>query len=170
MRTMECRTCSESITAFVDGELDAKERAEIEGHLSQCESCRGEHKSLRYAQDLIDRIPVLDLSPKLWPKIDSGLTALKAPQSIHPAKSQSLLKYRWLPVAATLLLGVLTSFFLLYHANPSSLRLELDAYVKERDQLKTERRIPLSEPSQPAHHNPFAVHDHILVRNPFVAE
>ena len=170
MKTMECRTCSESITAFVDGELDGKERAGIEGHLSQCESCRAEHQSLRYAQDLIDRIPVLDLSPELWPKIDSGLTALKARQSIHPAKSQSLLKCRWLPVAATLLLGVLTSFFLLYHANPSSLRLELDTYVRERDQLKTERRVPLSDLSRPTHYNPFAVHAHILVRNPFVAE
>ena len=37
----------EQLTAFLDGELDAQERSEIEAHLETCEECRGIVEALR---------------------------------------------------------------------------------------------------------------------------
>lgn len=40
MATMDCRELERSIDAYVDGEFDDRERAEVEAHLGTCPRCR----------------------------------------------------------------------------------------------------------------------------------
>lgn len=45
--TRECDTLQELISAYADGECNAEEVAEVEGHLKNCEMCRKELEQLR---------------------------------------------------------------------------------------------------------------------------
>lgn len=47
----------ENLSAYVDGRLDDAERAAVEAHLAECESCRSELESLRQTVALLRRVP-----------------------------------------------------------------------------------------------------------------
>lgn len=71
---MSCEPTRERLSAYLDGDVSAAARAEIDRHLAGCAACRGELESLR---DLIDRARALrrDIEPErdLWPEIQGRL-------------------------------------------------------------------------------------------------
>ena len=50
---MKCEECRERLWAYLEGELDAAETAEIEGHLAACEACREE---LALRQEMLEAL------------------------------------------------------------------------------------------------------------------
>ena len=42
---MNCATCERNLSAYIDDELAGEMRLEMEGHLDECERCRGELES-----------------------------------------------------------------------------------------------------------------------------
>jgi anti-sigma factor RsiW len=50
---MECDRVKGLLAAYLDSELSAEERAEVDKHLSSCRDCRRELESMRRAQDAV---------------------------------------------------------------------------------------------------------------------
>jgi anti-sigma factor RsiW len=67
---------TDRLSEYLDDELDAKERSELEAHVSQCASCRMILDELRAvvsrAQAVTDRVPDTDL----WPGIAQSIAAM----------------------------------------------------------------------------------------------
>jgi len=70
----DCRRIRDLIGPYVYDELDAAERAMVDGHLRQCQRCRDEFTETR---QFMQRIPsgLLEAPPQLEERVLSGLTA-----------------------------------------------------------------------------------------------
>ena len=44
---MDCRQCTENLTAYLDGELSAADSAQMRSHLEICDSCTAELRGIR---------------------------------------------------------------------------------------------------------------------------
>lgn len=64
---MRCSQAKKHLTAFLDGELDAKRRARIEEHLAGCGACQAERRSLERVRHTLDSLEM--------PAIESSLSA-----------------------------------------------------------------------------------------------
>jgi len=53
---MNCESCQQRLSAFLDGELSADETREVNEHLIRCERCRTEHDSLAETLSTLDLI------------------------------------------------------------------------------------------------------------------
>ena len=165
---MECRTCSESLTALMDGELNPTEGHAIEAHLGECPNCREEYESLAYSSRLIGATPEIGLNPELWRRIES---------KIGPARVFfDFRQFLGPPWTAALAAGVVVSVLSmgLYWSLPSeNPRMEgmLNQYVRERDQVELiHRGIIEAEPVGWIPYNPFTVSLDSTGKNPFSTE
>jgi anti-sigma factor RsiW len=61
-RALVCRDAVALMTAYLDGELSAKDRARLEGHLADCPHCSEYLAQLRVTIDALGRVDVEDLS------------------------------------------------------------------------------------------------------------
>lgn len=53
----EHRYVSDRLSAYIDGELPARERARVETHLAACEGCRADLHTLRWTKGLLQQVP-----------------------------------------------------------------------------------------------------------------
>jgi len=53
---MNCTTCQQRLSAFLDGELNADEARDVNEHLIRCETCRAEHDRLAETLAKLDLI------------------------------------------------------------------------------------------------------------------
>jgi anti-sigma factor RsiW len=68
---MDCNRVRDLLAAYLDNELSAEERVEVEAHLSACAGCRKALDSMRKAQDavrslLTERASGQEPSPGSW--------------------------------------------------------------------------------------------------------
>ena len=67
---------------YIDGSVNAEERAAVERHLSECEACRSEYEALRL---LVTEVGLLSKSiepeRELWPSIEQKIVSLPP---VHP--------------------------------------------------------------------------------------
>ncbi|HSR68528.1 MAG TPA: zf-HC2 domain-containing protein [Acidobacteriota bacterium] len=179
MKTTECHSLSESLTAYLDGELSDAERAEFEAALKGNASLSEDLRSHQRARQIIDEaLQPLPLSTDLWNgirrEISSGFE--KRPQGAGRASSSGSWLWRWAPLtaAAVIVLVVALSFPLMETAplessvDPQVERQYLD-FVRSRQQQEQQLR------GQPrwtdVEDNPFrrtSFND--LNRNPFAGE
>jgi anti-sigma factor RsiW len=102
---MNCTGALALLEAYLDGELDASQNAEVARHLSECESCGTAHQRLRgLSNDLRTLAPRYEASDDLRRRVLSGIqqVAGKAPAR-HTMMN---IRMNWLALAATLLLAV----------------------------------------------------------------
>ena len=99
---MRCLT-DETITRYIDNGFQERKAKKIEGHLSQCQTCRGREKQIRAEIDFINReLEILD--PRHIPEL----------MFIPPEETAPLL-FLFKPVgAAAVVILVLTSIFILF--------------------------------------------------------
>jgi len=80
---------TDRLSEFVDGELSANERAELESHLAGCAGCRGVLEELRgvvaRATALEDREPTRDL----WPKVAREIKVERVAHELQRARRLS---------------------------------------------------------------------------------
>jgi anti-sigma factor RsiW len=70
---MTCFTCDQSLSAYIDDELDAAGRREVEGHLAECERCRKEFEQhVAVWEAAMDRPPAA-APAGLWDGIEAVL-------------------------------------------------------------------------------------------------
>jgi anti-sigma factor RsiW len=66
------RHLSDSISAFLDGELTGVERGEFVAHIGTCGRCALEMEEIQAVRTAIRSLPVLDLPGGLFPHADEG--------------------------------------------------------------------------------------------------
>ena len=81
---------TDRLSEFVDGELSANERAELESHLAGCAGCRGVLEELRgvvaRATALEDREPTRDL----WSKVAREIKVERVARDVAPRRERRL--------------------------------------------------------------------------------
>lgn len=102
---MDCRELQDLLQLFLDGEIDERDRGEVEGHLSECCACRRQAEFERRFRETLRCSFVADPPPpRLCERIRAELGRAAAPrwhlQSLAPA----------VPVAAVLLVGMLLGY------------------------------------------------------------
>jgi len=65
----------ERLSAYLEADLDAKERVRIEEHLCECPDCRREYRELRHTVDLLRGLPAPDPPPDLADRVIARLRA-----------------------------------------------------------------------------------------------
>lgn len=159
---MECRSCIESLTAYLDGELSPGEQESVEKHLALCGPCRQEHESLAYTHRLLDRLPELPLDPSLWNRISSALTPAPAPFLAGFLDLRSQLFRRWVPLTAMAGAAFLLLLVFSLPTPEQDMEGQLWNFVREREQL--------GQNLDRLRANPFVNRKINLERNPFAAE
>jgi predicted anti-sigma-YlaC factor YlaD len=171
---MECKKCTDCLTAYLDRELKDADRRRIESHLDACQSCSSEYVYLGKAADLVEtyRTGIVP-RPGSWIDVRSRIMAAEP-------ISQSPFFYinRWrvpLAVAAVLVLFILGSMQF-HNAKKRELDHYISQYLIERDKLNYSLMISndvmhgsKTETSTRATYtvNPFLETMVILPENPF---
>ena len=170
---MECLTCTESLTAFMDGELSPDQAKNVEIHVTQCTPCHDDYQSLLHTYQLVEQVGLLDLDPELWTRIHSEITDVSPSESTWLASLRSLFGIRWVPIAAGTLGVAFLSLFLINQPDPE-VQQAFREYVREREQLEVPRvRVSQNASSlelRTAYPNPFIVDDRRPQDNPFKLE
>src|SRR5690606_34134860 len=140
---MECRSCREALTAYLDGELASRELQEVDTHLAGCTNCRDELESLKFAYDLTMQLPELDVSADLWDRIYTGLLTSVTTSPDSNNFSRRAWPRQWIPIAATLV-GVLAVALLLAPGTNSDPVAEqtFAEFLRQRQQVCTRNRQP----------------------------
>ena len=170
---MECLTCTESLTAFMDGELSPDQAKNVEIHVTQCTPCHDDYQSLLHTYQLVEQVGLLDLDPDLWTRIHSEITDVSPSEFTWLASLRSLFGIRWVPIAAGSLGVAFLSLFLINQPDPE-VQQAFREYVREREQLEDPRvRVSQNASSlelRTAYPNPFIVDDRRPQDNPFKLE
>lgn len=170
---MECLTCTESLTAFMDGELSPDQAKKVESHFTQCTPCHDDYRSLLHTYQLVEQVDLLELNPDLWTRIHSEITDLSPSESTWLSSLRSLFGIRWVPIAAGTLGVVFLSLFFVNQPNQEVQQAFLE-YVREREQLAVPQvRVSQNASSMElstAYPNPFIVHNPRPQENPFKLE
>ncbi|TDI11499.1 MAG: hypothetical protein E2P07_05465 [Acidobacteria bacterium] len=170
---MECLTCTESLTAFMDGELSPDQAKKVESHFTQCTPCHDDYRSLLHTYQLVEQVDLLELNPDLWTRIHSEITDLSPSESTWLASLRSLFGIRWVPIAAGTLGVVFLSLFFVNQPNQEVQQAFLE-YVREREQMAVPQvRVSQNASSlelSTAYPNPFIVHHPRPQENPFKLE
>jgi anti-sigma factor RsiW len=114
---MNCETCTENLTAYLDRELASVEAREVREHLEACGPCRSEMHDLEHASQLV-QTGAVDLDPRseLWDAVRTRVAALPVPvapvapvprpSSVVPFRSSRWIRTTVLALAASLTVGV----------------------------------------------------------------
>ena len=170
---MECLTCTESLTAFMDGELSPDLAKNVETHVTQCTPCHDDYQSRLHTYQLVEQVGLLELDPDLWTRVHSEITDPGPSESTWLANLRSLFGIRWVPIAAGTLGVVFLSLFFVNQPNPE-VQQAFREYVKEREQL-ADPRVRVSQNASSlelsaAYPNPFIVQHRRPQENPFKLE
>ncbi len=170
---MECLACTESLTAFMDGELSPDQARKVELHFTQCTPCHDDYQSLLHTYQLVEQVGLLELDPDLWTRIHSEITDVSPSESTWLASLRSFFAIRWVPIAAGTLGVVFLSLFFVNQPNTET-QQAFREFVREREQLELPRvRVSQDTSSlelRTAYPNPFIVHAHNPQENPFKLE
>jgi hypothetical protein len=90
---MSCDNYKQDLSAYVDGELDAAPRADLEEHIAECKDCREELQKLRKLTAVLQGTPRAKAPPSLARRIAD------AAKSEHEPKILRI--RRWVPLIAT---------------------------------------------------------------------
>ncbi|MCE9559605.1 MAG: zf-HC2 domain-containing protein [Armatimonadetes bacterium] len=56
---MNCRNASQSISAYLDGELTGTTMLELSRHLQECATCQSELESMRHIKSMLGKMSVV---------------------------------------------------------------------------------------------------------------
>jgi anti-sigma factor RsiW len=94
---MDCLTCEAMVDAYVDGELSARESAELEQALDLCPGCRRRLEAAREMSSLLRALPEEPAPDLLRARIERDLRAIAG----RPRE-----RLRWAAMAASLVLAI----------------------------------------------------------------
>jgi predicted anti-sigma-YlaC factor YlaD len=128
---MDCRQCAENLTAYLDGELNPAEEAEVRHHLQACRLCTAEMQSLHKADQYIES-QIRDIAPKpeTWRIVQARISAAQEPRAKFRFYS-----LRWhLAATMTVMLGIFGFGYMQYRQfEKRSLDSYTTKYARERD-------------------------------------
>lgn len=170
---MECRSCNEALTAYLDGELDSGNLQEVDTHLAGCAECRDELESLKFVYNFPEQLPELNVSEELWDRIYSGVLATQAASHESSSFLQRAWQKRWMPLTATMA-GVLAAFLILTPGTTEDTVTEqrFSDFIRQREQITIQNQRLFNDLEN--HHlsgaNPFIERVTSRSQNPFLQE
>ena len=136
---MDCKSCYEELTAYLDGELERPKFREVEGHLEGCLPCLEQLESLRQSGRLVEgNLPELELKPEMWNNLAKRIAASPTER---PAGVLRLLFGRpWVTafagIAAAVVLGAGMWGLWNHRLSEQMLQQYMSSYIQERDLLE----------------------------------
>ncbi len=181
---MDCRKCSEDMTAYMDGELDGSTAREMRSHLDRCPPCRDEYRGLQDAAAFVTtHSGPIDPAPELWVNLRTRIAEMPPPAG-KGGLFRFLVINRWAAAAATLAAVTVLAFglwsYLQYQNSQDELEASFQMYfhtrvVAERlhgRQLANTEKAPFAEAlaGSGVRGNPFADIRPVSDVNPFNTE
>lgn len=72
---MRCEETQKLLVEFLEGELDADERARVQAHIETCETCAAELDAFRRTMALLEDDGYVEPEPFYWTRFEAGLRA-----------------------------------------------------------------------------------------------
>ena len=113
---MHCERYTDAIQELVDGTLGPIRRSELQIHLDQCEGCRALLQDLERIRDLAGSLDRPVVPNRVWLQVAGRLRQEGRLRQPAPAATPSRRPYVLAAIAASLLLAVGASLFLLVPA------------------------------------------------------
>jgi len=114
---MKCEVCSELLEEYLDGELAAHDRAQIDEHLIECADCSASFAALTAEQQLFARYDrELEVPPFLWTRVAAHTVA----DSPKPRGLAAIFTRPLASVIAILLLAIAVGIVYLSSRQPQS--------------------------------------------------
>jgi hypothetical protein len=170
---MDCKQCTENLTAFLDGELQASNSSEMRLHLDICPSCADELRSLKEAADYI-KSHYRDLKPRLesWNMIRARLSSTDSSSWFH-----FFAPNRWRIAMASLAIVAALGIGYLQYQQFQTRNLEnyIAQYIHDREADSQSQSIQLNAEANsqieiPYADNPFIEISAASAENPFSSE
>jgi hypothetical protein len=170
---MDCKQCTENLTAFLDGELRTSNLSEMRLHLEICPSCADELRSLKEAADYIES-HYRDLKPRLesWNMVRARLSVTDSSFWFH-----FFTPNRWrIAMASMAIVAALGIGYLQYQQfQTRNLENYITQYIHDREALSQAQSIQWnveanSQIEIPYADNPFIEISAASVENPFSSE
>ena len=70
---MNCFTCEQNITAYIDDELVHDQQREVENHFAECERCRQDYDTQMTAWEMASSVETEETPSDLWSRIEAQL-------------------------------------------------------------------------------------------------
>jgi hypothetical protein len=137
---MDCRSCSEELTAYLDGELERARFREVEGHLEGCLPCLEQLESLKQSGKLVvGNLPELEPRPELWRNLAERIGASRAesPAGLLRVFSGRPWFTAFAGIAAAVVLGIGLWGLWNYRQSEQLLQQYMSSYIQERDLLES---------------------------------
>jgi anti-sigma factor RsiW len=183
---MDCRQCTDDLSAYLDREVSPARVKLIESHLSACRDCAEEYRALQASARLIES-HARELQPRQesWNLLRARLNTMETPDS-GTGFLQLFLRFRLMAAAAAIAIatfGMGLWGYLRYQQSERELQQYMNAYIETREQEEHRYRrqmanlIPkgASATITPVIHaerssNPFASYEPTSFENPFQSE
>ena len=79
---MKCEVCVELLEEYLDGELAAEDREQIDAHLITCSECSASFAALNTEQEIFARYDrELEVPPFLWTRVAAHTVSQKEPST-----------------------------------------------------------------------------------------
>jgi len=99
--TITCGECDELLSGYLEGDLDATDKARVDVHAADCLRCQSLIRDIGDLREVAGALPDLSPSRDLWQGIDARIAAPVT--SIGAARQERGLSRRWLAAAAAAL-------------------------------------------------------------------
>ncbi|HEX5030844.1 MAG TPA: zf-HC2 domain-containing protein [Candidatus Eisenbacteria bacterium] len=167
---MNCRSAENLFSAFVEDELNQKERRFLESHLLSCRRCTASMRELKASMDLCGALPDVDTSPHFE---DDVMAMIRSGEALRPSLIEwlrglvTIERIRPFALAGAGASAVLIGSFAMnaLHLNPSAVVADRTAKVHETQAaapsgVATPEEVAATttpEPTAPAPSAPAAV-------------
>lgn len=123
---MTCARIEELLSAYLEGELAAPERAEVESHLGSCRECAELAGLMRETMAAAAAFPEVEPSPGLYAKLYDIPEAARGKRRVARTVFEWLTKPALQPVYATLTGLFIVLSFVLFHPEGRGIRKKID--------------------------------------------
>ncbi len=179
---MDCERCTEDISAYMDGELDAGLAQQLESHLAGCRACAQEFQGLKASAVFVEsHAPELELRPQVWHNVRARISTAPAPARLE-GLLDLILGRRWLAAIATvaLLVTIGTWGYLRHQESQKQLSRYMAEYIQTREMQEQREHARSSQTPitvadagndrSESDNNPFVVVQFSPDENPFKSE
>jgi len=169
---MDCRQCSEELTAFIDGELVGGSAEQMKLHLDKCPPCRAEMRELQNSAAFVEmNSRELEPIPEIWNNLRSRIAEMPTPEGSH-GFFRFLVMNRWTAAAATLAATAVLALGLWGYLQGQKSSAEFEAYMNDYIQTRMTDEAIHSTKIAEAERNPWRADlaESAFPRNPFAQD
>jgi len=123
---MTCQRIEELLSAYLEGDLGAAERAEVESHLAACPGCAALAGLMKETIDAAKTFPEVEPSPALYARLYGIGKAGRARRPFARTVFEWLTRPALQPVFATLAGVLIVLSFVLFHPEGRGIRKQID--------------------------------------------